>query len=242
MGHLFIEWSNVMMEFSDAMNQYRETLKSIATKESSLQNSRDQKKKLRENIDRLQGSLSSLDKMNALKLQLAQLEEFTAPDEVELDNFKRIATREALFNLLNGMHAMSSKTDIITNYGKYIVDELDANPIEFGEKREPYTSHQKTKKIEEEAKLKIDQWSPETSKFRRTMTTHYGYNPLLDKLLPAVKIQSNQRGPIDDEEDNNDVEAEPIPETVDDTVVIPNRTISLEEQYKQYSFYKPDQI
>jgi hypothetical protein len=226
------------------MNQYRDTLKSIATKEATLQSSRDQKKKLRENIDRLQGSLSSLDKMNALKQQLAQLETFTAPDEVELENFKRIATREALYNMLNGMNAMASKTDIITNYGKYIVDELDATPIEPGEKRELYTAQQKTKKIEEEAKLKIDQWTPEKTKFRRTMTTHYGYNPLLDKPVPAAEFKSNQHGPIDDEDDIPDSAVDNNTTTPEDSeaVVIPNRTISLEEQYRQYSFYKPDQI
>lgn len=233
------------MEFSDVMIQYRDTLKSIAVKEATLQSSREQKRKLRESIDKLQGSLSSLDKLNALKVQLAQLEEFTAPDELELENFKRIATREALYNMLNGMHAMASKTDMVANYGKYIVDEFDATPLEMGETRAPYTGQQRTKKMEEEAKLKIDQWTPEKTKFRRTMTTHYGYNPLLDKPLPAVQIQSDQHGPIDDDDDTS-TPPPPHPandgEDNDNSVVIPNRTISLEEQYRQYTFYKPDEI
>lgn len=228
------------MEFQDAVDQYRDTLKSISVKESSLQPSRDQKRKLREQIERLQSSLSSMDKVNNLKEQLAQLEEFTAPDEAEMSNFKRIATREGLYLLLNGMHAMSSKSDIISTFGKYIVDELDVDPVKVGEERRPYLGAEKTKRIQEDAQRAIEQWNPDKTKVRRTLTAHHGHNPLIVKQLPPVPPK--------------DVEAvSPTPSATASTkseasknsaeeASVPPRVVSLEEQNKQYSFYKPDEV
>lgn len=55
-----------------------------------------------------------------------------------MDNFKRIAVREAFYLLLNGMHEMASKTDVLSSFGKYIVDELDVTPVKDGDERQPY--------------------------------------------------------------------------------------------------------
>ncbi|KAF1797360.1 Eisosome component PIL1-domain-containing protein [Mucor lusitanicus] len=236
LGHLLIQWSNILMEFQDSVDQYRDTLKSITVKEASLQPGRDQKRKLRDQIERLQNSLSSMDKVNNLKEQLAQLEEFTAPDEAEMSNFKRIATREGLYLLLNGMHAMSSKSDIISTFGKYIVDELDVDPVKAGEERRPYTGAEKTKRIQEDAQRAIEQWNPDKAKVRRTLTAHHGHNPLIVKQLPPVPPKE-------------DAVVSPTPSATTSTksdnteeASVPPRHVSLEEQNKQYSFYKPDDV
>ncbi|KAI9264464.1 Eisosome component PIL1-domain-containing protein [Sporodiniella umbellata] len=189
MGNLLVEWSTVLMEFSDSIEQYRETLKSITAKESTLQQSRDQKRKMKEQIDKLSESALATDRMNALKEQLKELEEFTAPDEIEMDNFKRVATREALYLMLNGMFALSSKTDIISSFGKYIVDELNTDPIQPGEERPPYHGTAKTKRVQEDARNAIYNWKPDQGKLRRTLTSHHGHNPLIAKAnkdLPPV--------------------------------------------------------
>lgn len=225
------------MEFQDSVDQYRDTLKSITVKESSLQPVRDQKRKLRDQIERLQSSLSSMEKVNSLKEQLAQLEEFTAPDEAEMSNFKRIATREGLYLLLNGMHAMSSKSDIISTFGKYIVDELDVEPVKAGEERRPYEGAEKTKRIQEDAQRAIEQWNPDKTKVRRTLTAHHGHNPLIVKQLPPVPPK-------------DDAAVSPTPSATtstksnseDEVIHVPPRHVSLEEQNKQYSFYKPDEV
>ncbi|KAI7907739.1 Eisosome component PIL1-domain-containing protein [Cokeromyces recurvatus] len=245
MGHLLVEWSNVLIEFSDAINQYRETLKSISLKEAILQPGRDRKRKLKDNIESLQNSLSSLDKVNAYKEQLEELEKFTELDEIEMSNFKRIATREALYLLLNGMHAMASKTDIISTFGKYIVDELDVKPIKVGQEREEYLVTEKTKRIKEDAIRAIAEWHPDKAKVRRTLTAHHGHNPLISKQLP----------PAPDNNNNSSSNTSPSPSATISTTSssskrsnneeehnVPDRTVSLTEQNKQYSFYKPDEI
>jgi hypothetical protein len=239
------------MEFQDSVDQYRETLKSISVKESSLQPGRDQKRKIKDQIERLQSSYSSMEKLNNLKEQLAQLEEFTAPDEAEMNNFKRIATREGLYLLLNGMHAMASKSDIISTFGKYIVDELDVEPVKVGEERRPYESAEKTKRIQDDAERAIEQWNPDKAKVRRTLTSHHGHNPLIVKQLPPVPPKDNdvispvpsatastksEASKNSEERDNEDEKEEEKEKDV------PHRTVSLEEQNKQYSFYKPDEI
>jgi hypothetical protein len=231
------------MEFQDSIDQYRDTLKSISVKEASLQPGRDQKRKLKESIERLQGSLSSMDKLNSLKEQLEYLEQYTEPDEVEMNNFKRIATREGLYLLLNGMHAMASKSDIVSTFGKYIVDELDVHPVKPGEERQPYTGTDKTKRVVDDAKKTIDQWNPDKTKVRRTLTSHLGRNPLIVKQLPPIppptafeKISPTPSSTTSTSSQSN----KPTEENED--VAVPNRTISLEEQNKQYSFYKPDEV
>jgi hypothetical protein len=95
---------------------------------------------LEENIDRLeqQDNPGSVDKLADLKQQLATLEQATQVDEREMDNFKRMAVREAFYLLLNGMHEMASKTDVLSSFGKYIVDELDVTPVKDGEERQKY--------------------------------------------------------------------------------------------------------
>lgn len=217
-----LQWSNIMMEFSDSMDQYRDTLKSISIKQSTLQPGRDQKRKIKEKIDQLQGSLSSMDKVANLEQQLEQLEEFTNADEVEMNNFKRMATREALYILLNGMHAMASKTDIISTFGKYIVDELNVDSIQPGQERPVYQGEEKTKRVLEDAKKAIDEWNPDKTKIRRTLTSHHGHNPLIIKQLPPVP-------------------PEELSPSTSETLVLPPRNVSLEEKNKQYSFYKPDE-
>lgn len=206
------------------MDQYRDTLKSIAIKESTLQPGRDQKRKLREKLDQLSGSLSSLDKINHLEQQLEQLEQFTMADEVEMNNFKRMATREGLYILLNGMHAMASKTDIVSTFGKYIVDELNVEPMQPGQERSAYEGEEKTKRVLEDTKKAIAQWNPDKTKMRRTLTSHHGHNPLIVKQLPPVPLDEDIISP-----------------STSETVVSPPRGVSLEEQNKQYSFYKPDE-
>jgi hypothetical protein len=232
------------MEFQDSIDQYRDTLKSISVKEASLQPGRDQKRKLRDSIERLQGSLSSMDKLNNLKEQLEQLEKFTEPDEIEMNNFKRIATREGLYLLLNGMHAMASKSDIISTFGKYIVDELDVRPVKPGEERQPYTGAEKTKRVVDDAKKAIDQWNPDKAKVRRTLTSHLGRNPLIVKQLPPVPMpeKTSPTPSATTSTSSQKPTEEAVEEEEEADVVVPNRTVSLEEQHKQYSFYKPDEV
>jgi hypothetical protein len=247
---MMIQWSNIMMEFSDSIDQYRETLKSISIKEFALQPSRDQKRKLKEKIEQLQSSLSSMDKVQSLQEQLQQLEEFTQHDEVEMANFKRIATREALYILLNGMHAMASKSDIISTFGKYIVDELNVEPIQVGEERPRYHAAEKTKRIADDAKKTIEQWNPDRTKVRRTLTSHHGHNPLIIKQLPPVPANStsnaSNKNSSKSPSASNGHSRTPSPTTSSgsvksiDKIVVPPRNVSLEEQHKQFSFYKPD--
>ncbi|KAG0911268.1 hypothetical protein G6F33_007135 [Rhizopus arrhizus] len=232
MGNLLIEWSSVMMEFADSVEQYRDTLKSISIKEATLQQSRDQKRKLREQIDKLQDSPTATDRMNALKEQLKELEAFTEPDEIEMDNFKRIATREGLYLMLNGMHTMASKTDIISTFGKYIVDELNTDPIQPGEERAAYQSSIKTKRVLEDAKRTVYEWKPDQTKLRRTLTSHHGHNPLVIKVnkeLPPVP-------PADEVEGISLEDHTPSP------TPSPSNSSEVTSIEKHPSIYKPDAV
>ncbi|KAI9343354.1 Eisosome component PIL1-domain-containing protein [Pilaira anomala] len=218
LGNALLEWSNIMMEFSDSIDQYRENMKIISLKEASLQPGRDQKRKLREKIDQLQGSLSSLDKIAALEDQLTHLDHLTELDEIEMENFKRITTRKGLYTLLEGMSAMAGKTNIISTFGKNIVDELYVTPLKLGEERPIYQAEERTKGLLEYLIKSVEDWSP---------TTKVNNNHHHSKDLPPVPISSTSS----------------VQSNSNDPIVLPPRHISLEEeQHKQYSFYKPDEV
>lgn len=139
LGDLLLDWASILLEFAQTYEQYQTTLKSIADKEATLFASREKRRRLKEAIENHQENHpGAVDKLMELKEQLAALEDTSLPQEVEMGNFKRIALREAMYILLNGMHEMASKTDIISTFAKYIVDELNVTPIKPGEERSMY--------------------------------------------------------------------------------------------------------
>lgn len=119
--------------------QYHATMKSIADKEATVLGGREKRQRLQEAIRKHEENHpGQVDKLMELKEQLVELERTNEPAEVNASNFQRIATREAMYLLLNGMHELASKMDIIASFGKYIVDELDVTPVQPGEARPPY--------------------------------------------------------------------------------------------------------
>ncbi|KAF7731788.1 hypothetical protein EC973_008303 [Apophysomyces ossiformis] len=172
--------------------QYQTTMKTIAERESTLFASREKKRRLMENIVKWEENHpGAVDKLMELKSQLAELEKATEMDEVEMSNFKRVATREALYLLLNGMHEMASKTDVIASFGKYIVDELDVTPVKVGQERPEYKGALQTTRIVDDATRALDNWKPDRAKVRRTLTGHHGRNPLISRLRKTAAINKD---------------------------------------------------
>ncbi|KAI9008802.1 Eisosome component PIL1-domain-containing protein [Phycomyces nitens] len=192
LGNLLDTWSTNLTEFAGNCEQYRETIKSIGERDSMLTEVREKKKRLAENIAKLQdNSPDSVDKIADLKKQLADLVAATEEDEVEISNFKRVAARESLYLLLNGMHELAGKTDIISSFGKYIVDELDVTPIKTGQERPPYKGIEKTARIVKDATHAITNWKPDKAKVRRTLTSHHGRNPLITTRISSLSQEKD---------------------------------------------------
>lgn len=240
------QWSNIMMEFSDSIDQYRDMLKIISLKEASLLPSRDQKRRVREKMDQLQGSLAAMDKISNLQEQLEQLEAVTESDEIEMDNFRRATTSKALYMFLDGMSAMAGKTNIISTFGKNVVDELHVVPLKVGMERPVYQAEEKTKLVVEYVQKSVYEWDQQTPELNQRI-----YN----KQLPPVPIKSVSASsstaaktpspvPIKSVSTGSTTTAPspPPPTNKSGKVVFPPRHVSLEEQHKQYSFYKPDQV
>ncbi|KAI9246418.1 Eisosome component PIL1-domain-containing protein [Helicostylum pulchrum] len=181
LGNMLHQWSNIMMEFSDSIDQYRDMLKIISLKEASLLPSRDQKRRVREKMDQLQGSLAAMDKISNLQEQLEQLEAVTESDEIEMDNFRRATTSKALYMFLDGMSAMAGKTNIISTFGKNVVDELHVVPLKVGMERPVYQAEEKTKLVVEYVQKSVYEWDQQTPELNQRI-----YN----KQLPPVPIKS----------------------------------------------------
>ncbi|CAO3595146.1 unnamed protein product [Absidia cylindrospora] len=260
MGSLMIKWSEMLTNFAGSCDQYQLTLKSISERESTLYSSREKKHRLEESITRLeQDHPGAVDKLADLKQQLASLEQATEVDEREMDNFKRMAVREAFYLLLNGMHEMASKTDVMSSFGKYIVDELDVTPVKDGEERQKYKGSEQTSRILNDASYAVDNWKPDGSKIRRTLTAHHGRNPLVskNKKLPPAPMPSDSDTPTpaetddtvtasQEDSDSNDIDNDSDKSTPSSRPPSPQPTQHEPQQpVKQnslFSLHKPDAV
>ncbi|KAI8137720.1 Eisosome component PIL1-domain-containing protein [Fennellomyces sp. T-0311] len=208
MGELLIMWATVMTEFSTSYEQYCATMKSIADKEATLISGREKKSRLEEAIEKhAENHPGAVDKLMEMKEQLAKVERKTLPAETDMSNYQRMATREAMYLLLNGMDEMASKLDIISTFGKYIIDELNVTPIEPGDTRPPYEGTERTTTVIKDAKRAVDYWKPDSAKVRRTLTSHHGHNPLVKKLPPAPRsrpMQEEEEPSVKDKEQLDD--------------------------------------
>ncbi|KAI8088675.1 Eisosome component PIL1-domain-containing protein [Halteromyces radiatus] len=251
LGSLMTKWSEILANFAGSYDQYQLTLKSIAERESTLYNSREKKQKLQESIDKLeQDHPGAVDKVTDLKRQLAELNQATEVDEREMDNFKRMAMREAFYLLLNGMHEMASKTDVISSFGKYVVDELDVTPVKEGEERKPYQGSDQTTRIVSDASYAMEHWKPDGAKVRRTLTSHHGRNPLVskNKALPPAPVESELSTTINattDSQDSNDdrtLDNNNIEESSSSPSQPEEEPTSLLKQDSIRSLHKPDAV
>ncbi|KAG2177760.1 hypothetical protein INT43_003007 [Umbelopsis isabellina] len=197
-GQLMVYWSDVIAGFANNYEQYRNSLKTIAEQEKVLMSNREKKRSLEDRIHSTQRNQpEAVHRVNEYKAQLTELEQKMLPGETEIGNYKRMATKEALYILFNGMHELAGKTDIIATTAKYCADNIDVHPIQPGEQRAAYRSTEQTTRMVNDAKRALDTWSPDQNKVRRTLTSaHRGRNPLtqrrrssnadLDKELPEV--------------------------------------------------------
>ncbi|KAI7860089.1 Eisosome component PIL1-domain-containing protein [Circinella umbellata] len=203
--------SSIMTEFSSNYEQYCETMESIAEKEATLRTGREKKIKLEETIERYeQEHPGGVEKYMQLKEQLAKVEEKLLPAEMDMSNYQRIAMRESMYILLNGINEMASKMDTIATFAKYVVDELDVTPIEPGETRPKYRGADRTATVVKDAKRAVDYWKPDGAKLRRTLTSQHGHNPLVKKLPPPPAFDE-QNVQLKDGEDEIRVEEETEP-------------------------------
>ncbi|KAI9494036.1 Eisosome component PIL1-domain-containing protein [Zychaea mexicana] len=210
LGELLILFSSTMTEFSSSYDQYCDTMKTMADKESTLLSDREKRARLIEAIERHeQEHPGGVDKLMQLKEQLAKVESKTLPAETGLGNYQRIAMREAMYLLLNGMDEMASKMDMIASFGKYIVDELDVTPIEPGQGRPEYSGSERTATVVKDVKRAVDFWKPDGAKLRRTLTSQHGHNPLVKKLPPAPPVPTtltDDELPTREEKEKDDAE------------------------------------
>lgn len=237
-------------------------MKSIADKEATVLGGREKRQRLQETIRKHEENHpGQVEKLMELKEQLAELERTNEPAEVNASNFQRIATREAMYLLLNGMHEFASKMDIIASFGKYIVDELDVTPVQPGEERPPYQGKQhswdrrrvytnesycigteQTTRIVKDAKRSITNWRPDGTKLRRTLTSHHGQNPLVadrsvkEKQLPELPPKKKD----DDGDDQVEEEKPNVPDEVEQPVMVQQPHDTPTTPYPDHSF-KPDE-
>ncbi|KAI8578543.1 hypothetical protein K450DRAFT_246291 [Umbelopsis ramanniana AG] len=206
-GQLMNCWSDVLQEFANNFEQYRNTFKTIAEREKVLMSDREKKRSLEDRIHSTQRNQpEAVHRINEFKTQLADLEQKMLPAETEIGNYKRMATKEALYLLFNGMHELGSKTDIIATTAKYCADQVNVHPIQPGEQREPYRGTTQTSNMVKDAKRALDSWTPDQNKVRRTLTSaNRGRNPLVgrrrpsdvDKELPEIPEPSQSQDRLD---------------------------------------------
>ncbi|KAI8983568.1 hypothetical protein BDB01DRAFT_791272 [Pilobolus umbonatus] len=243
LGSLFIQWSNILLEYAACVNQFNETLKPITLRDEKILSGEYQAMMIRNTIDRLQNlpERTLLIERNIAKYGslLDTVQKATDIERKENQEFTRRSMHLGLTSLMNGMHTMAGKTDVIPTYGTDIVDEINRDFTKY-DSCTPYISKDKTQKIYDDATHAISIW------------------PVIDN-----KLGNNCSSNIPIRVNNNGIQQSPsIPATVDHQLTSPSSSPSIsassstsskpqstektpfkklaEDPIMHYSFHKPN--
>ncbi|KAG8765005.1 hypothetical protein FRC12_007735 [Ceratobasidium sp. 428] len=174
LGDVLGHSTNLLAEFSAALTQFasyeeriRLQLKSIRTREETLDEMKRRKrtvdhkadsadKKLAKMGSEHKGRMGQVELLNELKQEGRQLEIDILKEEAAIGDFKRRTTREFMTLRFAGLAELAEKTTIIGDLGKLMVEEISLQTTPPGHPRAPYTGRQKAAELSTEAKRCID--------------------------------------------------------------------------------------
>ncbi|KAG2186459.1 hypothetical protein INT44_002681 [Umbelopsis vinacea] len=158
--------NSIESDLAAGIQSYRQRLKIIREKELDLKVTKDRKRHIE---SKQSGRSSSKGKNIDLSKEFASLEQECRDQEQDLADYKRFAVREAFYVRFNALTEYAEKLAMIAGFGKYLVDQISIEPTPHGQPRQPYTGHEQTSTIIEDAIAAIDGWRPMEQDERPTM-------------------------------------------------------------------------
>ncbi|KAG8700246.1 hypothetical protein FRC11_013099, partial [Ceratobasidium sp. 423] len=169
LGDVLTHSTNLLAQFSAALTQFasyeeqiRAHMKSIRSREESLDEMKRRKrtvdhkadsadKKLAKMSAEHKGRMAQVELLNELKEEGRRLEIDIVNEEAAIGDYKRRATREFLGLKFAGMAELAEKATIIGDLGKLMIEEIPLHITPPGQPRTLYTGREKTAELSSEA-------------------------------------------------------------------------------------------
>jgi len=129
-------------------NRYRDLVKQIRDAEHRLVGPKDKKRRLTDELARLRKHQPQSPKIRDTELELKRATEDYEATKTDVGNVKRQRLREALTLLTDAMFETAEKVAIIAGFSWYLVDLIDKDILNFGERRRPYNGERDLTMIE----------------------------------------------------------------------------------------------
>ncbi|CAE6500634.1 unnamed protein product [Rhizoctonia solani] len=169
LGDVLTHSTNLLAQFSAALTQFasyeeqiRAHMKSIRSREETLDEMKRRKrtvdhkadsadKKLAKMSAEHKSRMAQVELLNELKEEGRRLEIDIVNEEAAIGDYKRRATREFLGLKFAGMAELAEKTTIIGDLGKLMIEEIPLHTTPPGQPRALYTGREKTAELSSEA-------------------------------------------------------------------------------------------
>ncbi|CAG8512699.1 11133_t:CDS:2 [Diversispora eburnea] len=177
--------SDTEQVFTEKYAHYRNLLKEIRTAEESLIPSRERKRKINEEIQKIQKSHPKSPRIPELEADLVHVNKESASIEVEVGNTIRKKLKEALKLLFEATFESSEKIAIISGFGWDIVGQIDETPYKPNQGRPRYSGGEVTQQAIKDCQVALLRWQPTSSSIRPLL-------PALTNTAPAALAAQKQ--------------------------------------------------
>ncbi|CAG8463765.1 9223_t:CDS:2 [Paraglomus brasilianum] len=160
MSELMSKTLDVEIVFWEKYNRYRDLVKQIRDAEHRLVGPKDKKRRLTDELARLRKHQPQSPKIRDTELELKRATEDYEATKTDVGNVKRQRLREALTLLTDAMFETAEKVAIIAGFSWYLVDLIDKDILNFGERRRPYNGAATSSQVVQDCQVHLHRWQP----------------------------------------------------------------------------------
>ncbi|KAK7738464.1 hypothetical protein SLS53_005983 [Cytospora paraplurivora] len=147
--------------YAHALDDSRGLLKSIRNTEKSVHPSRENKRKITDEIARLKNKEPESTKLPVLEQELVRAEAENLVAEAQLTNVTREKLKEAYDAEFLATIERAEKQIILARHGRRLLQLLDDTPVVPGDQRHPYAHGGQARQILNDAEDDLRDWQPE---------------------------------------------------------------------------------
>lgn len=145
-------------------------LKQIRNIQSSIQPSRDRKRKITDTIAHLKHKEPTSPRIEVLENEIVRAEAESLVAEAQLSNITREKLKAAFNIQFDATCEHAEKLALIGGYGKHLLDLIDDTPVTPGEARPAYDSYDTSKQIIVDCENALSDWTLDNASVKSTLS------------------------------------------------------------------------
>ena len=159
------EFAELEDNYASSLEISRQTLKQIRNTESSVHPTRENKRKITDQIAHLKYKDPTSSKIMTLEQELVRAEAENLVAEAQLTNITRQKLKEAYEQQIDAIVERSEKQVILAKHTRRLLELLDDTPVVPGADRAPYENERVAKEILIDAEEELGKWVPSEDSF-----------------------------------------------------------------------------